>query len=88
MSEKKEVRRAATNIRARKAAEDRLTATQIAGVACLLAIASVLPARAQSSDSSSGERNQKPVSRGAGYLLNYLNMAGTTKASQFRPMDQ
>jgi hypothetical protein len=90
VSEKKEVRRAATNIRARKAAEDRLNATQIAGIACLLAIVCALPARAQSPDSSSssGERNQNPVSRGADYLLNYLNMAGTTKASQFQPMDQ
>jgi hypothetical protein len=49
-----------------------------------------LPAGAQSSDSSSssGERSQNPVSRGADHLLNYLNMAGVTKASQFRPMDQ
>jgi hypothetical protein len=88
VNEKKEARRAATNIRVRKAAEDRLTATQIAGIACLLAIVSALPAQAQNPDSSSGERSQNPVSRGADYLLNYLNMAGTTKASQFRPMDQ
>jgi hypothetical protein len=90
VGEKKELRRAATNIRARKAAEDRLTAAQIAGIACLLAIACALPARAQSSDSSSSseEHSQNPVSRGADYLLNYLNMAGATKASQFRPMDQ
>jgi hypothetical protein len=57
-----------------------------------MVIISVLPAGAQSSDTSSsspsGEQNQNPVSRGAGYLLNYLNMAGATKASQFRPMDQ
>jgi len=49
---------------------------------------SALPAAAQSSDSPSAERSQNPVSRGAGYLLNYLNMAGATKASQFQPMNQ
>jgi hypothetical protein len=88
VSEKKEVRRAATNIRARKVTEHRLTVTQIAGIACLLVMVSALPARAQSSDSSSEEQSQNPVSRGANYLLNYLNMAGATKASQFQPMDQ
>ena len=62
--------------------------TQIAGIACLLAILSALPAEAQSPDSSSGEGSQNPVSRGANYLLNYLNMAGATKASQFQPMNQ
>ena len=40
----------------------------------------------KSSDSSSEEQSKNPVSRGADYLLNYLNMAGATKASQFRPM--
>jgi hypothetical protein len=34
------------------------------------------------------EQNSNPFSRGIDYLFNYLNMAGTTKASQFRPMDQ
>jgi hypothetical protein len=54
----------------------------------LLILLLVAPTAAQNQDSSSGERSQKPVSRGAGYLLNYLNMAGATKASQFQPMDQ
>ena len=49
---------------------------------------SALPAGAQSSDSSGGEPSQNPVSRGAKYLLNYLNMAGATKASQFQPLNQ
>ena len=30
----------------------------------------------------------KPVSKGVGYIFNYLNMAGTTKASDFRPLTQ
>jgi len=47
-----------------------------------------MPAAAQSSDSSNAERSQNPISRGAGYLLNYLNMAGATKSSQFQPMNQ
>jgi hypothetical protein len=51
-------------------------------------ILSALPAEAQSSGSSGGEPNQNAISRGADYLLNYLNMAGATKASQFQPMDQ
>lgn len=29
-----------------------------------------------------------PVSKGIGYLFNYLNMAGTTKASDFKPLTQ
>jgi hypothetical protein len=29
-----------------------------------------------------------PVAKGADYLLNYLNMAGTNKASDFRPLTQ
>lgn len=48
----------------------------------------MLPAEAQTSDSSGEQPSQNPVSRGAGYFLNYLNMAGATKASQFRPMNQ
>ena len=49
---------------------------------------SALPAGAQSSDSPGGEGSQNPISRGADYLLNYLNMAGATKASQFQPLNQ
>lgn len=37
---------------------------------------------AQTQDSGS------PVSRGIGYIFNYLNMAGTTKASDFKPLTQ
>ena len=29
-----------------------------------------------------------PVSKGVGYIFNYLNMAGTTKASDFKPLTQ
>jgi len=42
----------------------------------------------QEQDSQGKEQNSNPFSRGIDYLFNYLNMAGTTKASQFRPMSQ
>ena len=41
------------------------------------------PMAAQKQDSTSN-----PVSRAIGYLFNYLNMAGTTRASDFRPLTQ
>ncbi|HET9789708.1 MAG TPA: hypothetical protein VFR08_00240, partial [Candidatus Angelobacter sp.] len=34
------------------------------------------------------QQTSNPVSRGIGYLFNYLNMAGTQKASDFRPLHQ
>ena len=46
------------------------------------------PTAAQSQDASSLEDKPNPVSKGVGYLVNYLNMAGATKASDFRPMTQ
>jgi len=46
------------------------------------------PGPAQNQDSQAKEQDSNPASRGVNYLLNYLNMAGTTKASQFRPMNQ
>lgn len=43
---------------------------------------------AQTQDSGNRQENPNPVSRGAGFLFNYLHMAGTQKASDFRPLSQ
>jgi hypothetical protein len=43
---------------------------------------------AQDQDSTASGQNSTSVSRGVDHLLNYLNMAGTTKASEFRPLTQ
>ena len=42
---------------------------------------------AQNPDSTP-EQKSTPVTKGIDYLLNYLNMAGTLKASDFRPLTQ
>jgi hypothetical protein len=34
------------------------------------------------------EQKSGPADKGIGYLFNYLNMAGTARASQFRPVTQ
>ena len=47
-----------------------------------------LPGTPQTQESQGKDQNSNPISRGIDYLFNYLNMAGTTKASQFRPMNQ
>ena len=41
---------------------------------------------AQSQDSTSGEHEPTSVGKGIDYLFNYLNMAGTMQASEFRPL--
>jgi hypothetical protein len=46
-----------------------------------------LLAAAQDQDSTASGR-KSTVSRGVDHLLNYLNMAGTTKAGDFRPLTQ
>jgi hypothetical protein len=46
------------------------------------------PLVAQSQDGVAAEQNNKAVRRTNDYLFNYLNMAGTTKASDFRPLTQ
>ncbi len=46
------------------------------------------PVAAQNQDSSVAPQESSPVSKGIDYLLNYLNMAGTTKAKDFRPLSQ
>ena len=46
------------------------------------------PMVAQSQNSRSGEQESGSVGKSVGFLFNYLNMAGTMKASQFRPLVQ
>lgn len=55
---------------------------------CILILMLGLPVAAQSRDSTTAVEEADPHSMGAGYLYNYLNMAGTTKASNFRPLTQ
>jgi hypothetical protein len=43
---------------------------------------------AQNQNSTTVEQKPGAVAKGVDYLLNYLNMAGTTKASDFRPLTQ
>ena len=43
---------------------------------------------AQNQSSVAEEEKSSTVSRGVDYVLNYLNMAGTEKASEFRPLNQ
>ena len=43
---------------------------------------------AQDQESTAPEQKSGSVSRAVDHLLNYLNMAGTTKASDFRPLTQ
>ena len=52
----------------------------------ILALAPLLAAQGQSPASSAEPPN--PVARGIDYLSNYLNMAGTKKASEFQPLTQ
>ena len=58
---------------------------------CLLAIVVLVFGplmAAQRQDPSTPEKESPPVGKGVDYLLNYLNMAGTMKASDFRPLTQ
>src|SRR5579864_5914929 len=43
---------------------------------------------AQTQESTTPEQKPTPVAKGIDYLFNYLNMAGTRKASDFRPLTQ
>jgi hypothetical protein len=43
---------------------------------------------AQTQDSTNPEQKSTPAAKGIDYLFNYLNMAGTRKASDFRPLNQ
>ena len=46
------------------------------------------PLSAQNQDSTSDEHKPTSVGKGIDYLFNYLNMAGTMQASEFRPLTQ
>jgi hypothetical protein len=52
----------------------------------ILLLAPQLEAQSQSSNASAD--NSDETKRGIGYLFNYLNMAGTEKASEFQPLTQ
>ena len=54
-------------------------------VLCAFLVSPVL-AQDQSADTSS--KNSSSGNKGVAYLLNYLNMAGTRKATEFRPLTQ
>ena len=43
---------------------------------------------AQNQNSASVKEAPDPIGKGVNYILNYLNMAGTMKASEFRPLTQ
>jgi len=43
---------------------------------------------AQNQDSGTAKQESPSVAKGIDYIFNYLNMAGTTKASDFRPLTQ
>jgi hypothetical protein len=48
----------------------------------------VSPVLAQDQSAATSSNNSSPGDKGIAYLLNYLNMAGTKKATEFRPMTQ
>lgn len=52
----------------------------------ILALTFVPLVAAQNQDSVTAEQKSSAVSRGIGVLFNYLNMAGTAKASEFRSL--
>jgi hypothetical protein len=54
---------------------------------CALIIMLPSAVAAQNQDSTS-QQTSNPVSRGVDYFFNYLNMAGTRKASDFRPLSE
>lgn len=54
---------------------------------CALSLALFSTTAAQNQDSTTQQKSN-PVSRGVDYLFNYLNMAGTQKASDFRAPQQ
>jgi hypothetical protein len=43
---------------------------------------------AQNQEPTTTEQKSSPVAKGIDFLFNYLNMAGTTKASDFQPLTQ
>jgi hypothetical protein len=59
----------------------------ICGLAVLVLTTAPLLA-AQNQNSTTAEQKPSEVRRGVDHLFNYLNMAGTMKASDFRPLSQ
>jgi len=55
---------------------------------CTLSLLLASPLKAQSQTSTANADRVGPTERGVGYLFNYLNMAGTKKATEFRPLTQ
>jgi hypothetical protein len=58
---------------------------------CILAMAlfaSGAPAGAQNEESDASAQKSGAVSKGIDYFFNYLNMAGTAEASEFKPLTQ
>lgn len=55
---------------------------------CILVFMLGPPVAAQTQASTTTGPIPNPVSKGIDYLFNYLNMASTTKASDFRPLTQ
>ena len=52
----------------------------------ILLLAPQIEAQTQAPTTNAG--NVGPIDRGIGYLFNYLNMAGTRKATEFQPLSQ
>ena len=57
------------------------------GLAIMVLTLSPLVA-AQNQDSTTAQQKSSPITKGIDYLFNYLNMAGTMKAVDFRPLTQ
>jgi len=54
----------------------------------LVALGASVAAAQSAVNSTTSDQKSGVASKGVDYLFNYLNMAGTTKASQFRPLTQ
>lgn len=64
-------------------------ATILKSVAWFCVLILMVPsAVALQNQDSTTQQNSNPASRGIGYLFNYLNMAGTEKAKDFRPLHE
>src|SRR5690349_20161254 len=53
---------------------------------CIFGLGSLMTAQEQGP--STAAQDSSPARKGMDYLLNYLNMAGTTKARDFHPLTQ
>jgi hypothetical protein len=57
-------------------------------VLAILLFSLLAPVAAQNQDSSIAQQKSSTVPIGIDYLFNYLNMAGTTKSKDFRPLSE